>query len=77
MRVGQRPNLGLGSKDRKQCRMEWKELGEMLENGRALKRNSKELEGILIGPSMAPRISSPSGIPAMDRLAFKFSRLRF
>lgn len=32
----------------------FKDLEEMLRNAKALKRNDKECEGILIGPSMAP-----------------------
>ena len=33
----------------------FKDLEEMLGNAKALKRNGKESDGILIGPSMAPR----------------------
>jgi hypothetical protein len=33
----------------------FKDLAETVRNAKTLKRNSKELEGILIGPSMAPR----------------------
>jgi len=33
----------------------FKELEGMLGNAKALKRNNRECEGILIGPSMAPR----------------------
>jgi len=34
----------------------FKDLKEMRGNGKALKRNGEERKGILIGPSMAPRL---------------------
>jgi len=37
----------------------FKDLEEMLGNGKALKRNNGECKGILIGPLMAPRFSRP------------------
>jgi hypothetical protein len=37
----------------------FKDLEEMPGNTKTLKRNSKEFVEILIGPSMAPRFSSP------------------
>jgi hypothetical protein len=36
-----------------------KDLDEIAENARALKRNNKERKGILIGPSMAPLFFEP------------------
>ena len=45
---------------------EWnfKDLEEMRGKAKALKRNNKECEGILIGPSMAPRFFRVSEIPS-------------
>jgi hypothetical protein len=40
-----------------------KDLEEMLGSAKTLKRNSRECQGILIGPSMAPRSSQDYEIP--------------
>jgi hypothetical protein len=41
----------------------FKDLGEMIGNAKSLRRNDKESDGILIGPSMAPRFFWPVEIP--------------
>jgi hypothetical protein len=42
---------------------DFKDLQEMLGNAKSLKRNNGEHEGILIGPSMAPRFLQVIEIP--------------
>jgi hypothetical protein len=40
----------------------FKDLEEMVRNPKALKKNNKEFDGILIGPSMVPRFFGLSEI---------------
>src|SRR6266851_904588 len=42
----------------------FKDLEEMLRSAKALKRNDRESNGILIGPSMAPRFFYATEIPS-------------
>jgi hypothetical protein len=42
----------------------FKDLREMLGSAKALKRNNKESDGILIGPSMAPHFPRIAEIPS-------------
>jgi hypothetical protein len=50
-------NIGRGGGDRKQQRLESKDLRGMMRNSKSLKRNDEMSEGILIAPSKLPRLS--------------------
>jgi len=42
----------------------FRDLGEMRKNTKSLKKNTRELEGILIGPLKAPRFFSATEVPS-------------
>jgi hypothetical protein len=43
----------------------FKDLQEMVRNAKSLKKNNKEFDGILIGPSMVPHFFGLSEIPSV------------